>query len=187
DDMESMTKSIRGMLKVLKYGKKFYFANDGRAALSVLEKRPVDLVITDLNMPIMTGVELLSAIRENDKLKDMPIVMITAEANREAVAEAAETDIDSYILKPLTVKSLGTRIADVVERTNNPPPMISHLRRAREYENVGDFDAAIKEAKLAVDADPLSTRPIRELGGYFYKTGDLAKAEKQLLKAAGMN
>ncbi len=187
DDMEGMTKSIRGMLKVLKYGNRYHFANNGREALGVLEKHPIDFVITDWNMPIMTGVELLGAIREDRELREMPVVMITAESNREIVAEAAETDIDSYILKPLTVKSLGTRIAKVVEKANNPPPMVHHLRQAKKHEDSGDLDAAIEEAELAAKAEPASTRPIRELGDYFYKIGDLEEAEKHLLKAAGMN
>ncbi len=98
DDMEAMCKSIRGLMKVLNYGNRFYFSYDGVEAWNLLQKEPVDIAIVDWNMPNMTGSELLSLIREDRRLRDMPVVMVSAEANREIVAEAAESDIDAYIL-----------------------------------------------------------------------------------------
>jgi CheY-like chemotaxis protein len=65
DDMDAMCKSIRGLLKVLSYGKQFYFAHDGVEAWSLLKKEHVDMAIVDWNMPNMTGVELLGHIRED--------------------------------------------------------------------------------------------------------------------------
>jgi len=78
DDMEGMRKSVRGMLKVLNYGKAFHFAQNGLEAWNLLEKEQIDMAIIDWNMPVMTGVELLSHIREDRNLRDMPIVMVTA-------------------------------------------------------------------------------------------------------------
>ncbi len=187
DDMENMCKSIRGMLKVLGYGSKFRFAFNGAEAWAVIQKDPVDLAIVDWNMPTMTGVELLGRIRDDKNLRDMPVVMVTAEANREIVAEAAESDIDAYILKPLTVKSLGDKIAEVAEKANNPPPVAFHLRQGRDLEEAGDSDGAIKEIKKAMDAAPKSTRPIRELGKIYLKMENFKEAEKWLSKAAKMN
>ncbi len=94
----------------------------------------------------------------------MPVVMVTAEANQEIVAEAAESDIDAYILKPLTAKALETRILKVVDRTNNPPPMFYHLKKARDFEEDGDIEAAKKEIGLAMEANPDSSKPVREIG-----------------------
>ncbi|MBW1699340.1 MAG: tetratricopeptide repeat protein [Deltaproteobacteria bacterium] len=187
DDIENMCKSIRGMLKVLNYGSRFRFATNGIDAWSLLQKEPLDLAIVDWNMPSMTGVELLSRIRENKNLRDMPVVMVTAESNREIVAEAAESDIDAYILKPLTVKSLGDKISSVVEKANNPPPMFYHLKRARDLEEAGEIDAAINEVKKAMEADPESSKPIRELGKMYLKNNNLEEAERWLNKAAKMN
>ena len=187
DDMENMCKSIRAMLKVLNFGKKFRVAHNGRAALKILKESEIDLAIIDWNMPIMTGVELLVNIREDKKLRDMPVVMITAEANREIVAEAAESDIDAYILKPLTVKSIGDKIISVIGKTNNPTPMLAHLKNARIHEESGDIDAAIEAAKLALKADPNSSRPVRTLGQYYYKKQELDIAEKCFVKAIKMN
>ncbi len=187
DDMENMCRSIRGMLKVLNFGKTFMYAHNGRDAWKTLNENQIDLAILDWNMPVMTGVELVGLIREDKKLRDMPVIMITAESNREIVAEAAESDIDAYILKPLTVKSLGDRIEIVINRANNPPPMIVHLKKSREFEEKKDFNSAIAEAKLAVDADISSSRPMRELGCIYLKINDLVNAEKYLMRAAKMN
>ena len=187
DDMENMCKSIRGMLKVLNYGSKFRFSFNGAEALRVLEKDPTDIAIVDWNMPGMTGVELLSRIRDERSFRDMPVVMVTAEANREIVAEAAESDIDAYLLKPLTVKSLGDKIASVVEQANNPPPLAYHLKLARDFEEAGDTEAAIEEIKKAMEADPASTKPMRELGILHLEKNNLQDAEKWLSKAAKLN
>jgi DNA-binding response OmpR family regulator len=187
DDMDSMRKSIHGILKVLRYGKQFRYANNGAEALSILKAEEIDLLILDWNMPVMSGVELLGRIRENPQLRDLPIVMVTAEATRDIVAEVGEADVDAYVVKPFTVKSLGDRIDAVIEKANNPPPMVFHLKRAKRFQEAGDIDAAIEETKLAVDADPLSSRPIHELGYLYYQKGDLVHAEKLLFKAAQMN
>ena len=187
DDMDGMRKSVRGMLKVLRYGKVFHFAQNGLEAWNLLKEVPIDVAIVDWNMPVMTGVELLSRIREDSDLRDLPVVMVTAEANSEIVAEAAESEIDAYILKPLTAKSLGDKISSVIEKANNPPPVVRHLKKSRNLEEDGDVDAAIEEVKLAMNADPLSSRPIRELGHLYAKKNDLENAEEWLLKAAEMN
>ena len=187
DDMESMCKSIRGMLKVLKYGKKFRFAYNGREALEILKEKTIDLVIADWNMPLMTGLELLVHIRKDKQLRDLPVVMVTAEAGRDIVAEAAESDVDAYILKPLTVKSLGDKISFVIKKVNNPPPMFYHLKRARNFKEVGHLNAAIEEIHLAIKADPLSSKPLRELGYLFLSENEWGQAEKYFLKAAELN
>jgi DNA-binding response OmpR family regulator len=187
DDMENMCKSMRAMMKVIGYGKTFYFAHNGAEAYNLLKKTPIDLAIVDWNMPVMTGVELLARIREDRELRDIPVVMVTAEGNREIVAEVAESEIDSYILKPFSVKSLGDRISMVIEKANNPPPSVCYLKRARDFKEAGNYDAAIEEVRQAMETDPLSSRPVRELGCLFFKKGDLKRAEAWLAKAARMN
>jgi len=82
---------------------------------------------------------------------------------------------------------MGDKILSVIEKANNPPPMSLHLKKARDLEEKGDVAGAIKEAMLAMDADPQSSKPIRELGYLYFKKKDLNNAEKWLLKAAKMN
>lgn len=187
DDMISMAKSIHSMMKVIGFGRKFIFCNSGKEALAKLQEEPVDLLMLDYNMPGMTGAELLSIIRADRDLRDMPVVMVTAEAYSDYVAEVGESDIDAYILKPVTIKILENRLSMVIDKYNNPPLMVYHLKRARSFEEMGDIDTAIQEAELAREANPDVTRPIRELGYYYFLKDDLANAEKWLLKAAKMN
>ncbi|MFZ5572612.1 MAG: response regulator [Thermodesulfobacteriota bacterium] len=187
DDMDPMCKSIRGMLKVLNFGKQFRYANNGAEAWKILQEESVDIAIIDWNMPVMTGVELLNTIREDRRLRDLPVVMVTAEAERSIVAEVAESDIDAYLLKPLTVKALEEKIRFVVDKVNNPPPMMQHLRQARKLEESGDGEGAIAAAKAAMKEDPSSSRPIRELGILYYKKQDFDTAEKCFARAVKMN
>ena len=187
DDIDSMCKSIRGMMKVLGYGEKFFIAHNGADALRLIKEEDVDLLIIDWNMPIMNGVEVLERIREDEDLRDMPVIMVTAMANREMVAEAGESEIDAYLLKPLTVKSLGDKIDAVVDKANNPPPMFYHLKKSRAYREAGDLDAAISEAQKAMAADRLSSRPHREIGALYFLKDDYDTAEKWLIKASKMN
>ncbi len=187
DDMENMYNSIRSIMKLHGYGKKFLYASNGEEALKILRAGGVDLTILDKNMPVMTGLEVLKRIRQDEDLRDMPVIMITAHAEKEFITTAAESEIDAYILKPITVKLIEEKIPPVIEKANNPSPMSFHLKRARKYAEEGDLDTAIKEADLAIKANPKSSRPLREAGNYLLQKGNLEEAEKCLLKAAKMN
>lgn len=187
DDMSNMVTAIRSMMRYLNFGKRFIPARNGEEAWNTLKKELVDLAIVDYNMPVINGAELLTRIREDKDLRDLPVVMVTAQANMDFVAEAAESEIDAYVLKPATVKVLGDKILGVIEKANNPSPMVYHLKEARRYDEYGDVDAAIEEARLAMDANPASSRPPRELGYYYMRNGNLQSAEKWLSKAAKMN
>ncbi len=187
DDFSTMTRSLHRMMKTIGYGKNFQHAHNGKDALRILRKESIDLLLMDYNMPEMSGGEALDQLRADRNLRDMPVIMITAQAFQDYVAEAAESFVDAYILKPITIKVLEAKVAFVVDKANNPPPVVAHLRRAVGFEEEGDLDGAISEAKLAMQADSKSTRAIRELGYFYYKSGDLAEAEKWLLKAAKLN
>ncbi len=187
DDMPSMTKVVHKMMRTIGYGKKFFFANSGVEAMDVLRKEAIDMVLLDYNMPQMSGNEVLGGIRNDRDLRDMPVVMITAEAYSDFVAEIGESEVDAYILKPITTQVLSEKLSSVIDKVNNPPPMLYHLKRARVYEDEGDLDSAIVEVELARQANPNVTRPVRELGYYYYKKNDLEEAEKWLQQAATMN
>jgi len=187
DDMENMCKSIRNMMKILKFGSSYTLCYNGELALRAMSQKDFDFAIMDWNMPKMKGIELLENIRNDKKFRDMPVIMITAESNKEIVAEAAESDIDAYILKPLTVKSLENKVKAVVDKYNNPPEFMLLLKEARELSEKGELDKAIETAKKAIVAEPKSSRPIRVLGSMFYEKNDILNAEKCFLRAAKMN
>ncbi len=187
DDIITMCKSIHRMMKTIGYGDQFFYAYNGREALRIMRKEPIELVLMDYNMPEMQGGEALSIIREDRILRDIPVIMITAQAYADYVAEAAESYVDALILKPLTIKLLENKVADAVAKANDPPPIVAHLKRARDFEDEGELDMAIQEALLAMELDPDSSRAIRELGHFHLKKDDLKEAEKWLLQAARMN
>ena len=187
DDMPSMTKFVHKMMKNLGFGKEFFVAHSGREALEILALEKIDIVFLDYNMPVISGSDVLSHIREDRKLRDIPVVMVTAEAYSDFVAEIGESEVDAYILKPITVQVLEEKTRQAVERINNPAPMDHHLKRARELEDVGDFESAITEAKLAMEANPNATKPIRELGYIYYKNNDLEEAKTWFEKASNLN
>jgi CheY-like chemotaxis protein len=187
DDMITMCRSIHKMMKVIGFGKAFHYAHNGKEALSALRKKGIDLLLMDYNMPVMNGGETLAQIREDRLLRDLPVLMISANASTEYVAEVAETDIDGFIAKPLTVKVLEQKLTLVVDNANNPPPVTKHLKNARDCEEDDDLPGAIRDARLAVEAAPHSSKPLRELGYYYLKNGAPESAEKMLLKAAKMN
>ncbi len=187
DDIITMCRSLHKMMRTIGYGKKFFYAHNGNQALQILRNEPIEIVLMDYNMPEMSGGEALSQMREDRSLRDIPAIMITAQAFQDFVAEAAESYIDAYILKPFSIKVLEAKIANVVAKANNPPPVVAHLKKARGFEEEGDLDGAINEAMLAMEAEPDSSKPIRELGYFYFKKDALKEAEQWLLQAAKMN
>lgn len=189
DDLDNMRRSIRAMLRLIHFGKDFYEAANGRDALALLEKDkyPIDFIISDYKMPYMSGTELLHKLRGNPKYRDIPFLMITAEANQEVVAEAAEHDVDAYMTKPFVTASLEQKINELLRQAENPSPLTTHMKNARNLEEKGDIAGAIAEAKKAAMANENSSRPLRELGRLSVKKGDLKTALRFFLKAIELN
>ncbi|RJX32756.1 MAG: response regulator [Desulfurivibrio sp.] len=190
DDQDNMRRSVRAMLKLINYGKEIFEAPNGREAWKFLtgkEAVKIGFIIADYAMPYMKGTELLSRIRSHNKLRDIPFLMITAEANKEVVAEAAEHDVDAYLTKPFVTASLEHKIDELLARAQNPDPLTLYLRQARDLEEQGDIPGAIEEVKKASAANPRSSRPFRELGRLMLKTNDMAKALKCFQKAIEIN
>ncbi|MDF1613377.1 tetratricopeptide repeat protein [Desulfurivibrio dismutans] len=179
DDVDNMRRSIRAMLKLLNYGKSFHEAANGRDAWKLLQSDnlQVDFIISDYHMPHASGTELLNLLRSNRRTRNIPFLMITAEANMDIVAEAAEHDVDAYLTKPFVTATLEQKINELLERTRNPSPLTRHLSTSRDLEEKGDLAGAITEAKKAASLNAHSSRPFRELGRLFAKKGEIQKAQ----------
>ncbi len=187
DDMKSMRLSIRNMFKQLHLGNNIRHAENGKEALRILNKVHIDMAVIDWNMPVMNGIELLTKIRNTKELRDMPVIMITAEAERDIVINVAESDIDAYLLKPLTMKSLEEKVKIVIESANNPDKATIHLQKAREFEEAGDIKNAIEQTKLALQERPRASRILRNLGLLYQKINNDKMTEKCLQKAVAVN
>ncbi|HEX7385261.1 MAG TPA: chemotaxis response regulator CheY [Burkholderiaceae bacterium] len=115
DDFPTMRRIIRNLLADLGYDN-VTEADDGLPALRVLKNDPVDFVITDWNMPGMSGFELLKAIRAEARSAATPVLMVTAEARREQILAAAQAGVNGYIIKPFTAETLSAKIDKIAAR-----------------------------------------------------------------------
>ncbi len=187
DDQINMCKSIRGMLKFLNFSKNTVYAHDGLKAWNILNSEEIDMVILAWRLPVLSGVELLDKIRDDKRLRYMPVVMTSGEVNQGIVAEAGESEIDAFLIKPFTAKDLGEKIMMVLNRANDPPLLTRLLRKSKESAEDGDLVTAFKVSMEAVQADPKSSRPIRELGILFFNKGEFDSAEKCFVRAIKLN
>ncbi|MBK6743430.1 MAG: chemotaxis response regulator CheY [Hydrogenophilales bacterium] len=115
DDFSTMRRIVRNLLKELGYAN-VDEAEDGIIALQRLKSGGIQFVITDWNMPNMTGIELLKAIRAEVALKHLPVLMITAEAKKENIIEAAQSGASGYIVKPFTAAVLEEKMNKIFDK-----------------------------------------------------------------------
>jgi len=115
DDFATMRKVVRNLLKQGGY-ENIVEAEDGVTALKVLKSQKIDFVISDWNMPNMTGLELLKAVRADEELKATPFLMVTAEALQDNVIAAVKAGVSNYIVKPFTAEVLNDKIKKIVEK-----------------------------------------------------------------------
>lgn len=182
DDMIGMRRTIRNMLRQLGYVR-IVEADDGVSAWNKLSIDRADVAIVDWNMPNMNGITLLKKTRQDDRLADIPFIMVTAEVAEETIAEAAETEVDAYIIKPFVAKTLEEKIEQVLERKKNPSPLETHLRRASVFAHAGQYNRATSELKTALVVQPGSPRVFTAFGDLYCQRGMLDDAEKAYKKA----
>jgi len=115
DDFSTMRRIIKNLLNDLGYAN-VTEADDGQTALPMLQSGNFDFLITDWNMPGMPGLELLKAVRADPKLAKLPVLMLTAEAKREQIIEAAQAGVNGYIIKPFTAATLKEKIDKILEQ-----------------------------------------------------------------------
>jgi two-component system chemotaxis response regulator CheY len=114
DDFSTMRRIIKNLLHDLGYAN-VTEADDGQTALPMLQAGSFDFLITDWNMPGMPGLDLLKAVRADARLKQMPVLMLTAESKREQIVEAAQAGVNGYVIKPFTAVTLKEKIDKILE------------------------------------------------------------------------
>lgn len=115
DDFATMRKVVRNLLKQGGY-ENVVEAEDGVAALRILKSTKIDFVISDWNMPNMTGIDLLKAVRADAETAKTPFLMVTAEALQENVLAAVKAGVSNYIVKPFTAEVLSEKINKIMEK-----------------------------------------------------------------------
>jgi len=117
DDFATMRRIIRNLLKELGFSN-VDEAEDGMSALQKLRAERFDFVVSDWNMPNMTGIDLLRNIRADEQLKSLPVLMVTAEAKKENIIAAAQAGASGYVVKPFTAATLDEKLKKVFQSTN---------------------------------------------------------------------
>lgn len=115
DDFSTMRRIIKNLLRDLGFTN-IVEADDGKTALPILQSGNIEFLVTDWNMPIMTGIDLLKTVRADPNLKHIPVLMVTAEAKRDQIVEAAQAGVNGYVIKPFTAAVLKEKIDKIFER-----------------------------------------------------------------------
>ncbi len=115
DDFSTMRRIIKNLLRDLGFNNTVE-ADDGSSALPILKAGGIDFLVTDWNMPGMSGLELLQAVRADPALAKLPALMVTAEAKREQIILAAQAGVNGYVVKPFTAAVLKEKIEKIFER-----------------------------------------------------------------------
>lgn len=115
DDFSTMRRIVLNLLKELGYSN-FEEAEDGVVALAKLKAQKFDFVVTDWNMPNMTGLELLVNIRAEASLKHLPVLLVTAEAKNDNIVAAAQAGASGYVVKPFTAVTLEEKVNKIIEK-----------------------------------------------------------------------
>ncbi|WP_205418158.1 chemotaxis response regulator CheY [Pseudomonas coronafaciens] len=118
DDFSTMRRIIKNLLRDLGFTNTSE-ADDGLTALLMLQSGAFDFLVTDWNMPGMSGIDLLRQVRADDRLKNLPVLMVTAEAKREQIIEAAQAGVNGYVVKPFTAQALKEKIEKIFDRVNS--------------------------------------------------------------------
>ena len=115
DDFSTMRRILRGLLVDMGCTR-IDEAEDGVTALRCLRNKPIDFVVSDINMPNMDGFELLAQLKQDAALSHIPVLMVTAEARKEDILRAARTGAAGYIVKPFTKATLEEKVTRIVQK-----------------------------------------------------------------------
>jgi two-component system, chemotaxis family, chemotaxis protein CheY len=113
DDFSTMRRIVKNFLNDLGYND-VTEADDGNTALPILKQGNIDFLVTDWNMPGMPGLDLLKAVRADPALAKLPVLLVTAEAKREQIVEAAQAGVNGYVVKPFTAQTLKEKIEKIL-------------------------------------------------------------------------
>lgn len=114
DDFATMRRIIKNILRQLQFTN-IIEADDGSTAWEILQRQKIEFIISDWNMPQMTGLELLRKVRGDERFKALPFLMVTAEAQQENILEAAQAGVSNYIIKPFTPEVLEQKIKKILQ------------------------------------------------------------------------
>ena len=115
DDMSTMRRIVKNVLKEIGFSDMIE-AENGQDALNKLKAGDIGLIVSDWNMPVMQGIELLRAVRADPELKHLPFLMVAAEAQKENIVEAVQSGVSNYVVKPFTAEALQGKLEKIFSK-----------------------------------------------------------------------
>lgn len=186
EDAYNMRRSMKSMLRHLGAAN-IIECEDGEAAWKILNSSEVDFIVCDWNMPRLPGLELLRRVRDSAEFRDIPFLMMTAEVSEARIVQAAETEVDGYIIKPFMAKTLEEKIQKILKNKEKPSEFDTHMKRGLNMMESAMYDTAAEEFEEALNLRPDSARARQALGEVYMKKGDMREAERWLAEAARAN
>jgi tetratricopeptide (TPR) repeat protein len=182
DDSANMLRTLANMLRVMGF-EYVTRAVDGENAIQKIRNIKPDLILCDWNMPKMKGVQVLQAVRDDEELRLTPFLMITGEVDNRIVAEAAESEVDGYLLKPFTLEDLEAKLDEILTRKKEPSPIDIHLNVSKVYMEARQWEMAKEELRKAMQINSKSPRVAFALGKLHEAQGDLQQARQMYQRA----
>ena len=178
DDQDLIIQLLRGILRSNGY-RKLSTANSGKAALTILKKTNIDFVITDWEMPKMSGVELLIKIRSDSKYHNMPVLMVTGEMSEDKVIYAVEEGVDGYQQKPFTEERIMDAIRSIFRKRLNPDEIQHQIQKLSLLKIYERYDEAKDYAQqLLMQKEHPTVLSI--LAECYFSSGDFENARKYI-------
>ncbi len=186
DDLSNMRKTLKNMLRFIGFDQ-IDEADDGDTGINMLTKHQYQLVVCDWVMPRVSGIDMLRKAREMPHLKDLPFLMVTAEVDAAQIVQAAETEVDGYIIKPFVARTLEEKIVAIINKKNNPTDLQKLMMAAEAAKDREDYGEAIACFERAQELNPNSARTRQGMGEIYRLQGDLDRAEQLFQEAAVAN
>jgi len=144
DDMPAIRRMLRQMLQHLGVQGEIKEAGDGQEAWESLQEHPFDLVVCDINMPRMNGLDLLRRFRASEQYQTIPFLMISGEVSEDIIAASAESEVDGYLLKPFKIEALESRLVEIIRYRHHPSRGESLFREAAKLLMTGQPSEALQ-------------------------------------------
>ncbi|MFQ3573011.1 MAG: tetratricopeptide repeat protein [Thermodesulfovibrionales bacterium] len=175
DDELSMRITINNMLTRLGF-KNLYMAENGKKAFEIVQSRHIDIIVADINMPVMTGIELFKTVKDNKRYQHIKFVFVTAEASKEIVARAAEEGGEAYIIKPFVMSTLEEKLTKVLEKKYKPSNLEQIMKRFLTSMEKKDYDSAEEEILKAKEIVGETAKILFNMAKIQFCKGNINKA-----------
>ena len=188
DDIQPARETLCNILQVLGY-KNLLEASNGEEAIELLKKNPdIQLIISDWKMPRMSGIELLKWVRSQKEFKNIPFIMVTSKGEKEDVALAAEQDVTEYLVKPVTVEALISKIENIDNNLAKLNELKQKLEVIKKLIDSGKDEKIRKELEKILEEFPKDkSKLLREIAYMYMERGYLDEAEKMVNRALSEN